>query len=128
MALIGGAVLIGLFPENPGVGGIGGATIIVAAIVSIYEVIMIVFALIKGVNHSARLVVVSVCVYMCVCVCVCVCVCACVRVCMCVCVYMCACVCVCTRVCVCVYVCVCYMLELILMPLFVGMHTLYNII
>ena len=60
MALIAGALLIGLFPEsNPGVDGIGGATIIVAVIVSVYEVIMIVFALIEKVNHPARLVVVS---------------------------------------------------------------------
>ena len=63
MAVIGGALLIGLGPDdnNSLIDGIGGATIGVAAIVSIYEVIMIAFALIKHVNHPARLVVVSIC-------------------------------------------------------------------
>ena len=62
LAVIGGALLIGLFPDdnNPLISGIGGAMIGVAAIVSIYEVIMIGFASIKGVNHPARLVVVSI--------------------------------------------------------------------
>ena len=61
MAVIGGALLIGLYPEsnNPAINGIGGAAIVVAAIISIYEVIMIAFALIEQVNHPARLVVVS---------------------------------------------------------------------
>ena len=61
MAVIGGALLIGLYPESniSGINGIGGATIVVAAIVSVYEVIMIALALIEQVNHPARLVVVS---------------------------------------------------------------------
>ena len=65
MAVIGGALLIGLYPEenNTVVNGVGGATIGVAAIVSIYEVLMIVFALMKRVNHPARLVVVSIILY-----------------------------------------------------------------
>ena len=61
MIVIGGALVIGLFPIGiviP-VFVFGGAAIVVAAIVSIYEIIMIVFALIERVNHPARLVVVS---------------------------------------------------------------------
>ena len=63
LALIGGVFLIGLYSDsNSIVNGIGGTTIGVAAIVSIYEIIMIGFALqlIKGVNHPARLAVVSI--------------------------------------------------------------------
>jgi hypothetical protein len=61
MALIGGALLLGLYPEsnNPLINGIGGATITVAAIISIYEVVMIIFAVNERVNHPARLLVVS---------------------------------------------------------------------
>ena len=60
MALIGGALLLGLFPErNSGINGIGVATIVVAVIILIYEILMIIFALIDHVNHSARLLVVS---------------------------------------------------------------------
>ena len=60
MALIGGALLLGLFPERNGViDGIGVATIVVAVIILIYEVMMIIFALIDHVNHPARLLVVS---------------------------------------------------------------------
>ena len=64
LAVIGGALLIGLFHEDiSSLGAItvlGGATIGVAALVSIYEVIMIAFALIEHVNHPARLTVVSI--------------------------------------------------------------------
>ena len=62
LAVIGGALLIGLLRQDNSsvVDGIGGATIGVAALVSIYEVIMITFALVERVNHPARLTVVSI--------------------------------------------------------------------
>ena len=63
MGVIGGALVIGLFPRNsrpPAVYVAGGAMIVVALILSIYEVIMIIFALIEQVNHQVRLVVVSI--------------------------------------------------------------------
>ena len=61
MIVLGGALVIGLFPIGKviAVFYFGGAAIVVAVIVSIYEVIMIAFALIERVNHPARLVVVS---------------------------------------------------------------------
>jgi hypothetical protein len=63
MALISGALLLALYPEsnNPLINCIGGAAITLAVIVSIYEVMMIVFAVIaiECVNHPARLLVVS---------------------------------------------------------------------
>ena len=62
MGVIGGALAIELFPNGRPIALYygGGAMIIVAVIVSVYEVIMIVFALIEKVNHQVRLVVVSI--------------------------------------------------------------------
>ena len=64
MGVIGEALAIGLFPRSHGgplaLYATGGAMIGVALILSIYEVIMIVFALIEQVNHQVRLVVVSI--------------------------------------------------------------------
>ena len=66
MTLIGEVVLLDheFYPDepersNPPINIIGVITVVFAVIVSIYEVLMIIFALIKCVNHPARLVVVS---------------------------------------------------------------------
>ena len=63
MGVIGGALAIELFSRGrPSfvLSYAGGEMIIMAVIVSVYEVIMIVFALIEKVNHQVRLVVVSI--------------------------------------------------------------------
>ena len=60
LAIVGGGLLIGLYPVSV-IFGLGGWTIGVASIILIYEVIMISCALVDAerINHQARLLVVS---------------------------------------------------------------------
>ena len=66
MTVVGGILLIALFPtrdrDADGAAvfyGTGGALIGLAMTVTVYEVIMVILALVKKVNHPARLLVVS---------------------------------------------------------------------
>ena len=64
MAVVGGGLVIELFPTNTdsaksAVIGIGGVSIGVGSVVLFYEIIMIIFVFVEKANHPARLLVVS---------------------------------------------------------------------
>ena len=68
LAIVGGALLIALFPndvtDNSATADnvVGGVTVSVGSLILIYEIVMIIFAAtnLDGVNHSARLLVVHI--------------------------------------------------------------------
>ena len=64
MTIVGGILLIAIFPPQVADSaavfyGTGGALIGVAVLVTVYEMIMLILALAKKINHPARLLVVS---------------------------------------------------------------------
>ena len=66
LAIVGGALLIALYPDDVSLvtadNVVGGVTVSVGSLILIYEIVMIIFAAtnLEGVNHSARLLVVHI--------------------------------------------------------------------